>query len=286
MATFTSVKIESSYRGTPVQAKGLVSLDSINNTGRTQVYVFESIYMWSDDREQLREPITFNFTDINGNERDLVEVPQLDSYQRQSVLPNVNTFLWNVDGSNKIDYSILPNTRVIMTFKLMPTDHLTEAFARTCQNAGVPKGIEDTMRDVAMIELYDRQYREGIYNIDDAINKAGIDIYGEKKSERIAKDIMVIDTSAEKESEERIDEQIIEDEARGIMEGDEIPQFKPVDAEAKNITKKQAKSSGAKGKEKEVGSEKDYILVTEKRLNIPFIIGLGLVAYFGYKALK
>lgn len=120
--------------------EGVVSIRSEDSTAYTTVlqsmgsfvYGVEGIYLKADNVEQILQNFTFNNYDVNGNKQNVVKVNAVDPYQKQ---PSINTSLLGqdvvFDGRTSLDFEILPNERVNMTFytkQVANRDELTPTY--------------------------------------------------------------------------------------------------------------------------------------------------------------
>jgi hypothetical protein len=97
-------------------ANGVTYQQFINSLG-AYVYWFDVIYLWTDNPTQITQPITYNYTDVNGNAKTLSIIPTTDPYQYSPALYiNIKNFDVVVDGNSTFQFNLLPNTT--LKFKL------------------------------------------------------------------------------------------------------------------------------------------------------------------------
>jgi hypothetical protein len=85
----------------------------LNSLG-TEKLVICSLNLWSNNRLQLIQPITFVKTMADGQESYFTKIPQLDSFQTENVLNNFNLNNYQFNEDSTLRYEILPESTIYL----------------------------------------------------------------------------------------------------------------------------------------------------------------------------
>lgn len=73
------------------------------------VYWFDVLYLFTDTQAQLSQPMNYNYTNIDGNERVLNVIPAVDPYQfAKSLFLNIQELDIVLDGQATVSFNLMP----------------------------------------------------------------------------------------------------------------------------------------------------------------------------------
>jgi len=166
MAIYTFTKIEEDLLGTDTTVTVTEEVSDLNSfivSAGVEKKILRSLNIWSADIDQVRQPVTLIKTDSNGNEKSYSKVPQLDSYQFNNQLDEVELSNFEFDADSSISYSILPGKSIKMTLNMNPK---------------VRKQL--SMADILRANLG----KEGVNNFDQVLENIGLKEIEEAKMEK------------------------------------------------------------------------------------------------------
>lgn len=146
MAVYYGILIESNVIGGNPDIKVLdasISFKSLMNSLGNGKMLLRSLDLWSDNRMQLIQSISFIRTKIDGTQDKITKVPQLDSFQTDNVLNNYEVGNIEFDENSKFEYELLPDTitRIILNF-----DEDVENVLSVSSQLGIP--TEDKLENL------------------------------------------------------------------------------------------------------------------------------------------
>lgn len=128
------------------------------NSVSQKTYTIQGMRIWSDNTDQLSQPVTLIKKDPNGNLLQITHTPSLDSYSVQSKL-NLKTGNYKLDSNSEMQYTVLPNTQVSITMSL---------------------DVKDVKADTGNIKILEKAAGKG--HLWDTIDESGMQ-YKEEKSD-------------------------------------------------------------------------------------------------------
>jgi hypothetical protein len=120
MASYTAILIQANgYIGssdiTISEGNGVGTLDQLLANLGNEKYVLDYIEIWSDNKDQLMQPIGLINFSPEGNYIQEYLTPQQDVYQFANILNKIMAKSFVIDENSRITLSILANTTVKMT---------------------------------------------------------------------------------------------------------------------------------------------------------------------------
>ena len=110
---------------------------------------------------QLLEPIKFKHTDSSGREVEYAKVPTIDPFQTQFRVPTMKTGMesgsYILDGNTELDYKIINNTSVDVTFNFSKLPNLL--YDRS-------QGLQDLVVRQTELENYTKEDPKNIVNVE------------------------------------------------------------------------------------------------------------------------
>ena len=111
--------------------------------------------------DQLLQPIRFKHTDSTGREVEYAKVPTIDPFQTQFRVPTMKTGMeagnYILDGNTELDYKIINNTSVDVTFNFSKLPNLL--YDRN-------EGLQDLVVRQTELENYNKEDPENIINLE------------------------------------------------------------------------------------------------------------------------
>lgn len=138
-------------------------------------YCLDNIKLWTNNQDQLEQPLTISKTDPNGDVNVGVETPSIDSYSFISKF-DLKMKCHPLDANFKMNYTILPNTTVKMTVGVNDKPSVTSNLSnlkilekesgkghlwKTIENSGIIYEQEDSdFSQKTLDQQYDEQLSE------------------------------------------------------------------------------------------------------------------------------
>jgi hypothetical protein len=122
MAVYSAVLIGTGYIGNPnvtvTEGNGAGTLNQLLSSVGNEKYVIDGMDLWSDNIDQLSQPIGLVQQNINGNQCSQLVVPQKPVTSIANVLPGVKLGNYPLTEDTRINYTVLPGATVRMTVNI------------------------------------------------------------------------------------------------------------------------------------------------------------------------
>jgi hypothetical protein len=97
---------------------GVGTVNQLLATVGNEKLIIDSVDIYSTNKSQIEQTIEFIKHGINGNEKNFVKSPILNTYQLNNTIKNVKTKKFSIDEDTTINYTILGNTNVKLTLNI------------------------------------------------------------------------------------------------------------------------------------------------------------------------
>ena len=114
------------YNDNLIIESGALDFNEFNLGCISEKYTLIGFDIFTENQQQLTEPIAVNYIDPNGNEKIFRKSPRIDSYQLSDAINCIDIPDIPCDGLNRFEYTILPNADALITFKLDKRNTLTQ----------------------------------------------------------------------------------------------------------------------------------------------------------------
>ena len=122
MATYNAVLIGTGFIGSDniqiTEANGDGSLNQLIANVGNETYIIDSFEIWSDDIDQLHQPIGLLQVEPNGNACGHYIVPQKPLDSISNVLKDMKTNNFPIDENTRISYNVNPGATVKLTLNI------------------------------------------------------------------------------------------------------------------------------------------------------------------------
>lgn len=122
MPTYSAVLIGTGYIGNPnvtvTEGNGAGTLNQLLSSVGNEKYVIDGMDLWSDNIDQLSQPIGLVQQNINGNQCGQIVVPQKPVTSIANVLPGIKLGNYPLTEDTRINYTVLPGATVKMTVNI------------------------------------------------------------------------------------------------------------------------------------------------------------------------
>jgi hypothetical protein len=157
MASYSAILIGTDYIGgaenvTVTESNGSGSLNQLLATVGNEKFIIDSFEIWSDDADQLMQPIGLIQLQPDGNAKTKYVVPQKSRYQIQNVLKNVSTSNFPLDENTRISYNILPSANVKLTLNINKNIRKDNSLTKVLQQMGAKSLAPEIMQDLGFRE--------------------------------------------------------------------------------------------------------------------------------------
>lgn len=157
MADYSAILIGTDYVGgaesvTVSESNGAGSLNNLLATVGNEKFIIDSFQIWSDDADQLMQPIGLVQLQPDGNAKTKYIVPQKSRYQIQNVLKNVSTSNFPLDENTRISYNILPSANVKLTMNINKNIRKDNSLTKVLQQMGAKSVAPEIMHDLGFRE--------------------------------------------------------------------------------------------------------------------------------------
>lgn len=157
MPSFIPILIGTSYIGGStevqvVESNGTGSLNQLLATVGNEKYIIDSFEIWTDNIDQLMQPIALVRLSPDGNYKNFVVIPQKSIYQFQNVLKKIETNNFPLDENTRINYNILPNANVKLTLNINKSVRKDNSLTKVLEQMGSKSIRPEIMQELGFRE--------------------------------------------------------------------------------------------------------------------------------------
>lgn len=115
--------------------------------------VISSLSLWSESKDQLRQRWKIIQKSADGNSWEDTKYPEIDNYQFQNILNNIDFGNLRFDQNTSFEYTILPNTSISFTINIDNQASLETSKPEMVRKAtGQPDMIAELIKEYGLIE--------------------------------------------------------------------------------------------------------------------------------------
>jgi len=156
MAIYTATLISvNNIGGTDVtlqESNGAGTLNQLLATVGNEKLIIDSVDLFSTSVSQVQQPIEFIKKGINGNEKNIVRIPNLDVYQLNNTITGLKTKKFSIDEDTYINYVIEGNSNIRITLNINKEAREVLSYTRILDQANKSNMFNQVIREIGFRE--------------------------------------------------------------------------------------------------------------------------------------